>query len=286
MTLTTEPLAAYQPMAGPLFVWRYGRAGPLVVLLHGLGASGRLWRPTAERLAGEALLVCPDLLGFGRSPKPHVAYSVADHLLALNAMLDRFVTAEEPVILAGTSGGAVLALEWAAAHPGRFCGLALSALPAYRSPAEAQASIATAGALAWATVRHPDLGERLCSVMCAGRPLWRALMPLLMPGVPSDIAHDMVLHTWTSYSGTVENVLVHHRIAPAAAQLVGHQIPVRLLHGDRYREAPLAAVHELADMCGWPLTVLAEKGHRLPLEAPAACAAELRTLLPLVSRIR
>jgi len=94
-----------------------------------------------------------------------------------------------------------------------------------------------------------------------------------------DIARDMVLHTWVSYSGSLDNVLVRHRVTSAAAQLVRAQVPVRLLHGDRDHEAPLAAVRELADRCGWPLTILAGKGHRLPLEAPAACAAELQALL-------
>lgn len=268
----------------PLFVRRYGQAGPLVVLLHGLGASARLWRPTAAFLATEATLVCPDLLGFGRSPKPPVAYGVTDHLHALDAMLNRLVPANEPVILGGTSGGAVLAMEWAAARPDRFRGLALSALPAYRSTAEAKAAIATVGVLARATVSRGHLGELLCGIMCAGRPVWRALMPLVMPGVPTDIARDMVLHTWVSYSNTVQNVLVQHRVAPAAARLVEHGVPVRLLHGGRDREAPVAAVRELATACGWPLTILAPYGHRLPLDAPAACAAELGAMLPLAGR--
>ncbi|MHB8577831.1 MAG: alpha/beta fold hydrolase, partial [Dehalococcoidia bacterium] len=190
-------------MDSPLFTREYGRTGPIVILLHGLGASGRLWRPVAEQLATEARLICPDLLGFGHSPKPSVAYSVTDHVQALDTMLDGLVPTAELVVLAGTSAGAILALEWAAARPDRFRGVGLIALPAYRSTAEAQASVATAGVLARTIVLRPDLGGLIHWVMC--RPLWRVLMPLAMWGVPADIARDMVLHTWVSYRGTLQN---------------------------------------------------------------------------------
>ncbi|MFN8558268.1 MAG: alpha/beta fold hydrolase [Dehalococcoidia bacterium] len=163
-----RPLGGEQPAApavGPLFVRRWGRAGPMLVLLHGLGASGRSYL-VAQRLAPSVQSMCPDLLGFGRSPWPAVAYTVADHIAALDAALDRIAPAG-PVTLAGHSTGAVLALEWAAARPARFGFLALVALPAYRSPAEARACIAGLSPLAWATVAKPHWGELICGVMCA-----------------------------------------------------------------------------------------------------------------------
>ena len=53
--------------------------GPDVVLLHGLGASARYWDPVAgssQSFHG----IAPDLLGFGRSPKPRsTSYGVDDH---------------------------------------------------------------------------------------------------------------------------------------------------------------------------------------------------------------
>ena len=107
-----------QPRPGwdsPLFARRFGAAGPAVVLLHGLGASGRSWRPVAERLVTSARVICPDLLGFGRSPWTAAAYSVTDHLQALPATLDG-LGITEPLVLTGHSTGAMLALEWAAAQ--------------------------------------------------------------------------------------------------------------------------------------------------------------------------
>ena len=47
-----------------------GRGVP-VVLLHGIGRSGGVWRHLPARLAGEQYrLIAFDLLGFGESPKP------------------------------------------------------------------------------------------------------------------------------------------------------------------------------------------------------------------------
>lgn len=271
MTVTSAPARP----ADPLFVQRFGQAGRVVVALPGLGASGRSWRLVAQRLAGEAQLVCPDLLGFGRSPWPAAAYTVADHLTALDETLTNLGVANEPVVLAGHSTGAMLALEWAAARPERFSAVALFSLPAYRSPAEAHACIRSLSPLAWASIEKPRWGERICGVMCAWRPFFRRVVPLLMPGVPADIARDYVLHNWTSYSGTLRNVLVEHRAAPTAATLATTGVPVRLLHGDQDRIAPLVAVQELAERHGWPLQVVAGADH-LPVKRPEACAALLR----------
>ncbi len=54
-----------------LAVRRRGRTGTPIVLLHGLGASGRSWRLVADQLSTAASVICPDLLGFGASPRPH-----------------------------------------------------------------------------------------------------------------------------------------------------------------------------------------------------------------------
>jgi len=261
-----------------LFVHRSGIAGPAVVMLHGLDASGRSWRLVADRLRDTTRLFCPDQLGFGRSPWPTVAYTVTDHLDALTATLDGLDVAG-PVVLAGHSTGAMLALEWAAAHPERLAAVVLVSLPAYRSPEGARRHISSLSPLAWATVDKPHRGETICGLMCAWWPFWRKLVPLLTPGVPADISRDYVLHDWTSYSSTPRNVLIDHRAAPSAQALAGSSLPVRLLHGDRDTIAPLNAVQELADRHHWPLQVVAGGEHHLPAKRPAVCAAVLPALV-------
>jgi pimeloyl-ACP methyl ester carboxylesterase len=55
-----------------------GSAGIPLLLVHGLGSRAEDWSPMIPTLAAEGFHVyAPDLLGYGRSARPDVAYSVA-----------------------------------------------------------------------------------------------------------------------------------------------------------------------------------------------------------------
>src|SRR6266498_5786417 len=62
-------------------------SGPAVLLLHGLGGTADFWQPVAHELAHTHRVICPDLLGFGFSDKPHVVYTPARHADAVAAVL-------------------------------------------------------------------------------------------------------------------------------------------------------------------------------------------------------
>lgn len=93
-----------------------GTRGAPLVLIHGLGARGEDWSPMIPGLAAAGFHVyVPDLLGYGRSPRPDVSYSismqealVADFLRAMHA--DR-------VDVAGWSMGGWVAMKLALDHP-------------------------------------------------------------------------------------------------------------------------------------------------------------------------
>lgn len=70
-------------LATPLYVDVRGGGGVPVVLVHGLLGSGRYWGGVSPLLEDAHWVVVPDLLGFGRSPWPEVAYTVEEHLRAL-----------------------------------------------------------------------------------------------------------------------------------------------------------------------------------------------------------
>ncbi len=55
-----------------------GGGGTPLVLVHGLGARGEDWAAMIPALAAQGFHVyVPDLLGYGRSPKPDVSYSIS-----------------------------------------------------------------------------------------------------------------------------------------------------------------------------------------------------------------
>src|SRR4029077_4808215 len=51
-------------------------SGPVVVLLHGLGSRKDDWLPVLEAMAQKYRLLVPDQIGFGKSDKPLLDYSV------------------------------------------------------------------------------------------------------------------------------------------------------------------------------------------------------------------
>lgn len=98
---------------GPIEVRRYGDAGPVVALLHGgPGAPGQMG-PLARALSGLRILE-PWQRRSGGAP-----LTVAVHVADLAAVLP------PAAALVGWSWGAMLALSFAAAYPGRARALAL-----------------------------------------------------------------------------------------------------------------------------------------------------------------
>jgi haloalkane dehalogenase len=89
-----------------------------IVFLHGNPSSSHAWRHVLPELGGLA----PDLIGMGRSGKPDIAYSFADHARYLDAWFD--AVGLDRVVLVGHDWGGALAFDWAARHPDRVLGVA------------------------------------------------------------------------------------------------------------------------------------------------------------------
>lgn len=102
-----------------LYVETLGR-GPDVVLLHGWGMNGAVWRPVVERLAEYFCLHLVDLPGHGRSPMSEPA-----DLEAWAEVLD--CAFPLPVHVVGWSLGGELAMQWALSHPAKMRSLSLIA---------------------------------------------------------------------------------------------------------------------------------------------------------------
>ncbi len=85
--------------------------GPTVVLVHGLGSSARGdWGRVMQAIARDHRVVALDLLGFGASDKPVIAYSVQTWVDVLGEFLrERKV---EPFTLVGESLGGWIAAQY------------------------------------------------------------------------------------------------------------------------------------------------------------------------------
>jgi pimeloyl-ACP methyl ester carboxylesterase len=96
---------------------------PPLLLVHGFGASTDHWRKNITQLQADFAVWAIDLLGFGRSGKPKLAYS-GD---LWREQLHNFITQVigEPVVLAGNSLGGYLSLCVAAQYRSSAKGLIL-----------------------------------------------------------------------------------------------------------------------------------------------------------------
>lgn len=112
---------------GHVFVSK-GPAGPLpprpaVVLIHGIGVSHRYLRRLHGLLAETGDTCSIDLPGFGATPRPGHALSVADHATYILGALEQLGVLE--FVLVGHSMGAQFATEAALQQPERVSQLVL-----------------------------------------------------------------------------------------------------------------------------------------------------------------
>lgn len=104
-------------------------SGKKIVLLHGLGGSGRYWLVPSKYLASNFEVLGYDLLGFGESPKPKpFSYNTWQQADALRkAMWNDHVWGKLNIV--GHSLGALVALEFAKRYPQKVRSLTLCNVP-------------------------------------------------------------------------------------------------------------------------------------------------------------
>ncbi len=103
---------------GEQVVW-HGGAGPLLVLLHGAGDQAGTWNGVAPELKRHFQLVLPDLAGHGESAPRQGKLSLGTLLTALEQVLDAVPWRNAPMVIAGNSLGAWVAMLYAEKHAHR-----------------------------------------------------------------------------------------------------------------------------------------------------------------------
>lgn len=248
----TTPLAIH-PNAAPT-------SRPLV-LLAPFPLDARVWDDVVARLDGRALTIDPP--GFGASDALPDA-SLDAYADAVLAALDAAGVGEFSV--AGNSMGGYAALALAERAPHRLVGLALLGTKATADDDAARANRLAMAERAEAGATASDL---------VGPMLERLLGASTRASNPATVAQ---LEAWLAAAPPAGIAWAQRAMAARPDRLdalAALDVPAAVLHGSEDVLMGEAALQQLADALGVPLTVVA-CGHLLPLEAPDAVADALR----------
>ena len=243
---------------GQRFAWREAGAGPVLVLLHGLGGSRLSWEPQLAGLADGHRVVAWDMPGYGAS-RP-LDGAVTFTALA-DAVIDFLDAIGAPAAhLAGISFGGMIAQYVAARHPSRVLSLTLlSTSPAFgldgTKPDE------------WRAARLAPLDAGREPVDFADDVLTAIAGPHISAAALAGQRAAMARVGGSALRASIECLVTHD----STALLPTIAAPTVCMVGDLDEETPVAYGFALADLIpNARLTVVPMAGHLLNVEAPDA----------------
>jgi magnesium chelatase accessory protein len=272
------PLRAHsmQLRVGP-HCWHYQQLGqgPVLLLLHGTGASTHSFRALAPRLAQHFTVLMPDLPGHGFTQTdagadlslPAVSADVAALLDALS-LRARWI--------AGHSAGAAIATQMALAEPAaaqRLIGINAAILPLR----------GLAGQL-FLPLAQLVAGRDLFTSWIARRASDPKAIARLLAGTGSQLdAEGVALYRWLfsdpSHIAGVIRLMAHWDLEPLARALPTLQVPLHLLVASGDRTIPPRDSARVSALCPRAeMTVVSSRGHLAHEEEPAVFAARLEAL--------
>lgn len=268
-------------LGGPVHYADFGGAGPLMVLVHGLGGSHLNWLHIAPHLTEHHRVLAPDLAGFGLTPPAGRKATVHANQRLLDAFIASF-SGGEPAVLVGNSMGGLIALLQAATNPSRVAALVLinPALPL----ADTQAvNVFTMQRLFVPLI--PGVGEaamgRYYARVSPERQLEETLAavtadPASVPSHGRESNLEMIrlrkgmkwaVPSFLEASRSIAGVLTRRR--RFKRMLASVQCPVLLIHGEEDTiVSPASARWAHGHRPDWQLEVLPDIGHVPQLEHP------------------
>ena len=195
--------------------------GTPVVLLHGIGRSGKVWQPLVDELQGKPYRVSVfDLLGFGDSPKPGwPRYDIDTHAEAVIATIKR-QRYNQPVLLVGHSLGALVALRVARLRPDLVKHVILYEMPLYDGLPEKRRYKARLAIYftfyQWAIKQNPSFGE--------AKKRFSERMATKVVGA------ELTPQTWIPFIKSLENSVMKQTAADDIQKLT---MPADVIYGSR-----------------------------------------------------
>ena len=278
---TWSPPTGESTCAGPLQVRVLGAGSTVVLMLHGMIASGNSFGAGFDPLASRNSLLVPDLLGFGGSlaGSGSGTVDVDAHVTALDDALAQLRPSARRFVVVGHSMGGVLALHWAARRAEQITAVVTFGAPLYRTAAEADNHVAAMGRMEAFLAGDGAVPRAVCAWMCTHRRAasWVALAA--RPDLPVAVARAAVKHSWNTYAGSFHGLIRSGAWQPPLAKLAQARVPVVLATGAADpvpvagRNHELAALHPTVTELVHP-----SAGHGLPLTHPGWCRDLVATL--------
>ena len=238
-----------------------------LVLIHGIGADGRMFGPVVERLAGVVRMLVWNLPGYGGKPLdgpldfPGLATALAADLDARS--IGR-------AVLLGHSIGGMVAQELAATSPERVRALILSATTAAFGSRDGSFQ----REFVQARLGPLDAGRTMAGMAAEAAP--RLVGSAAAPEAAPELSRLMSEVPEAAFRAAIRCLVTFDR----RADLGRIAVPTLLIAGGEDTNAPLKTMTRMAEAIpGARLEALSGIGHLAPLECPDRFAGIVRSFL-------
>jgi pimeloyl-ACP methyl ester carboxylesterase len=249
--------------------------GPPLVLLHGLGGSRSNWALLAPELARTRRVLVVDLPGHGRSSALPAAPGLGPYADRVAKLLEDEGLA--PVDVVGHSFGGLVGIRLAVRRPELVRGLVLAAAAGISSSTLwAERVLALVGWIQPARKVSPHWRR-----VARSAALKRLVLGHWFAADPTALSDDAV-------EALLADVKLHSDTQSAFQALAGDdpraylhlvQCPALVLWGAKDNQLPLDDAFDYARRLRAPLRTIADCGHLLIVERPAACLDALEAFL-------
>jgi pimeloyl-ACP methyl ester carboxylesterase len=230
-------------------------SGEAVILIHGLGASSRMWQKVVGPLAERVRVIMYDLRGLGQSTTPPPPYTLSSLVADLHGLVEGL--ALERFTIVGHSLGGAVAFGYGIEHPNRPSGLVCVSAPSVTAVEQKPTLVAmaeTAQREGMQAVSELHARNGLPEGFAEAQPEDTALYKsILSSGDPV---------AYSELCGVIERLDIE-------AELGRIQVPVLLIEGELDRVVSAERVRATAALIpGSEYVELAGCGHIVPLERP------------------
>lgn len=249
-----------------------GTEGPPVVLLHGglIDAAHLSWGAVVEPLAEHYRVFAPDLLGYGDSDCPDIAYSTKRHVAVIESFLDSLELDSSSLV--GLSVGGSVALGLALRSPERVDRLV--SVASYGLGREL-----SNGKLTYLLSRVPALNRVSIAALRRSRRLTKASLGGIVTDpddLPPELVDDLYDLVQRPNAGRAYRSWRHHEVSARGfrtdyrSRLEEIDAPTLFVHGSDDEVFPASWSVAAASRMDAERWIVSETGHWVPRERPEA----------------